>query len=124
MEWGKLSAYVTWPTVAVVVAAVFFAGFLIWKLRPTLSLPRISRAARRRRAGPQDIAGVKAHIGLLREEARRAKTRRERATALAQAASLAATLPEGMTSALGLYLRAMRTDPTFGDAIRGVSELL
>jgi hypothetical protein len=124
MEWGNLSAYVTWQTVTVVGAAALFAGFLIWKFRPTFPLPRLSRLVRRRRAAPRDVAGVKAQIGLLREDARRAKTRRERATALAQAASLASSVPEGMTSALGLYLRAMRADPTFGEPIRGVSSLL
>jgi hypothetical protein len=87
-------------------------------------LPRISLPARRRRAEPADVAGVKAQIGLFREEARRAKSRRERSQALARAAELAAGLPEGMTAAIGLYLRAMRADPTFSEAVRGVASLL
>ena len=124
MEWDKLSAYINWPTVVVVAAAALFAGFLSWKFRPTLPLPRLARLVRRRPAAPRDAAEVKAQIGLLREDARRAKTPRERATALVQAASLASNIPEKMTFALGLYLRAMRADPTFGEAIRGVCSLL
>src|SRR5262252_5724611 len=103
MEWDKLSAYINWPTVVVVAAAALFAGFLSWKFRPTLPLPRLARLVRRRPAAPRDAAEVKAQIGLLREDARRAKTPRERATALVQAASLASNIPEKMTFALGLY---------------------
>jgi len=124
MDWAKLSDYINWPTVVVVAAAAFFAGFLGWKFRPTLPLPRLSRPVRRHPAAPRDVAEVRARIRLLRDEVRRAQTPRDRATALVQAASLASSVPEGTTSAIGLYLRAMRADPTFGEAIRGVCSLL
>jgi hypothetical protein len=67
---------------------------------------------------------LKEEIRAFREAARHAPTPRLRAEAFAQAAERAAQMPEGMTSATGLYLRAMRADPTFGGAVRGISTLL
>lgn len=86
-------------------------------------LPRLSLRFGAR-TGSVDVAGLKAQIAVFREQARRAKAPRERAEALTRAASLSAKFPNGMTSATGLYLRAMRADPTFGDAVRGISLLL
>jgi hypothetical protein len=124
MGWDNLSAYVSWQSLTLVLAALSFAVFLVWKLRPTLSLPRLSLPTASQRARPRDRATLKAEILAFRDAARHAPTARKRAEALAQAALLAAQAPQGITSATGLYLRAMRADPTFGEAVRGISALL
>src|SRR5262249_14255248 len=59
-----------------------------------------------------------------REKARSAKTPRERATSLLLAAEAAADAEDGVTSAMGLYLRSMLADATFCDPIRGIAALL
>jgi hypothetical protein len=125
MGWAKLSTYVSWQSLTILLAAISFAGFLVWKLRPTLPLPRVSWPNWRRRARPpKDAALLKAQIREFRDTARQAPTARKRAEAFAQAALLAGEAPEGVTSATGLYLRAMRADPTFSEAVRGIAALL
>jgi hypothetical protein len=124
MEWGNLSALVSWQNVAIVLSAIAFAAFLLWKIRPIFPLPRVALPNWRRRALPKDIARQKDEIRSFRDAARKAKSGRERAEALTRAAAISAAVPEGTTSATGLYLRAMRADPTYGEAIRGISQLL
>src|SRR5258708_4643976 len=108
----------------VIGAAVLFAGFLLWKYRPTLPLPRFSPSRWSSRRGARNAAALEGEIKEARERARAAKSARERAQALTAAADAAALLPEGLTSAMGLYLRAMRADATFCDPVRGVAALL
>jgi hypothetical protein len=124
MGWAKLSTYVSWQSLTILLASISFAGFLAWKVRPSFPLPRVSLPMTGRRSRPKDAALLKTQIREFRETARHAGTARERAQALARAAALAAEVPEGVTSATGLYLRAMRADPTFSDAVRGISALL
>jgi hypothetical protein len=122
---GNLSAYISWQSLTILGAALLFAVFLIWKLRPTFPLPRLSMpAAWWGGAAAEDVASLRAEIAAMRDTARRARTPRERAEALAHAAALVGKNPLRLTSAMGLYLRAMRADPTFGEAVRGICALL
>ncbi len=79
--------------------AVAFAVFLVFKVRP----------ARKRRAALGDVAAA-------RERARVAATPRDRAVALVDAGRHAAAARR-WTSAAGLFLRAMKADPTHAGAI-------
>src|SRR5882724_4088867 len=105
---------VSWQKLVVVAAALVFAGFLLWKYRPRFS---VVRSKRRGHPSPDDIRQA-------REKVRLATTPRERAIAFIAAAKAAESDPRGLTSAIGLYLRAMRTDPTFCDPIVGIGALL
>jgi hypothetical protein len=94
----------------IVVAAAAFVLFLSWKYRPTFG-----RAARR----PAD-----ADVRAARERARLAKSPREKADAFVLAAQVAAGEPDGLTAALGYYVRAMRADPTACEPLQGLRDLL
>jgi hypothetical protein len=111
-----------WQGWVVLGIALVFAGFLLWKYRPSLVLaePRVIVYGGRRRHSP----AVDAKIREALDRARGAKNRRERAEALLFAAEAAALAPDGITSAMGFYLRAMRTDVTFAPALQGLSALL
>jgi hypothetical protein len=114
--------FVSWQKLGVFAAAVVFAGFLLWKYRPRLPLPRLSR-------GPsvfpkRRTESIDREIAEAREKARLAKTPRERAESLVLAANAASKADEDLTSAMGLYLRAMRADATFCDPILGITSLL
>lgn len=114
--------YGSWQNYLVVGAALSFMGFLLWKYRPTLpgSAPRLAWYGwRGRRAHPID-AKIKEALA----QARSAGTPRERAAALVVAAEVASRAPDGLTSAMGFYLRAMRADPTDCEPVRGISALL
>jgi hypothetical protein len=110
-----------WQNLSVIAAAVIFAGYLLWKYRPRFPLPALPR---RRRSSPPSPEQTRFQVQKEREKARSAKTPRERATALLLAAEAAAEADDGVTSAMGLYLRAMRADATFCDPIRGIATLL
>jgi hypothetical protein len=114
---------VSWQQLLVVGAAVLFTGFLLWKYKPTWPLPKLRRTARNKHEA-RDLVSVASEIKAAREKARGATSARARAEALTEAAKAAGSSLEGMNSAMGFYLRAMRADPTFLDAVRGVSELL
>jgi len=114
---------VSWQQLLVVGAAVLFAAFLLWKYKPRWRLPRIRRGT----SGKHDVrdaAFVADAIKAAREKAHGAKSARARAEALTEAAKAATLSADGMTSAMGFYLRAMRADPTFCDPVHGVAELL
>ena len=80
-------------------AAALFGAFTIWKNRPWLGPPRVGRAGR------QAFADARARVVA-------ATTPAERALALCDAGDARAALVGNVTSALGYYLRAMRSDPT------------
>ena len=114
--------YETWQGWVLLGALVVFAAFLLWKYRPTLSVaePLVrSYGVRRRHSGP-----VEAKIREALERARGAATARQRAEALLSAADAAALAPDGITSAIGFYLRAMRADVTFSAPVQGIATLL
>src|SRR5262245_61649219 len=110
-----------WQNLLVIAAAVVFAGYLLWKYRPRLPLPTLPRRRRSERPSPEQ---TRFDVQKEREKARMAKTPRERATSLLLAAEAAAEADDGVTSAMGLYLRAMRADATYCDPIRGIAALL
>jgi hypothetical protein len=112
---------VLWQKLLVIAAAVVFAVYLLFKYRPTFPLPRLPRRRRSERPSPEQ---TRFDVQKEREKARTAKTPRERATSLLLAAEAAAEADDGITSAMGLYLRSMRADATFCDPIRGISALL
>jgi hypothetical protein len=114
--------FVSWQKFGVFAAAIVFGGFLLWKYRPRFPLPRLPRATRD--APKQRTDSIDREIAEARERARHAKTPRDRAEALVLAAEAAAKADEDLTSAMGLYLRAMRADATFCDPIRGIAALL
>ena len=113
---------ISWQKLVVFGVALAFTGFLLWKYRPRLPLPRIPRAEKR--LSDQDEASARARVREARETARTAKTPHDRATALFMAAESAAQTDEGLTAAMGLYLRSMRADATFLDPIHGITTLL
>ncbi len=112
----------SWQKILVLATAVVFAGYLLWKYRPRLPLPSLPKV--RRSAENLSPEAIKGQVRERREKARAAKTPRERAMALHLAAEAAAKADDGMTSAMGLYLRAMRADATFCDPVRGIATLL
>ncbi|HEX9294505.1 MAG TPA: hypothetical protein VF881_01685 [Polyangiaceae bacterium] len=114
--------YVSWQKLLVAGAALLFTGFLLWKYRPTLPLPRFALPWRRVRK--TSVVALAEELRLARERARKASTPRERAEGLLAAAEAAARADNGVTSALGLYLRAMRADPTFCEPLSAVASLL
>jgi hypothetical protein len=112
----------SWQGFIVAGIAVVFTVFLVWKYRPSLSLaePLMRSYGWRRRHSPSVDAKIREAL----ERARVAKTPRERAEALVAAAEAAAFAPDGLTSAMGFYLRAMRADVTFVAPVQGISTLL
>jgi hypothetical protein len=112
----------SWQGLFIVGVAVLFAGFLVWRYRPTLSTaePLIRSYGFRRRHS----AAVDAKIREALDRARSATSPRARAEALLSAAEAAALAPDGITSAIGFYLRAMRADVTLCTPVQGISALL
>jgi hypothetical protein len=85
-----------WHIPLIVAAAVFFA-FILWKMRPAVfAFP----SGKNRR----NLREAQARIEAAKDDA-------SRAVALCDAADASAAQPGGVTSAIGYYLRAMRTDP-------------
>lgn len=113
--------FLSWQKLAVFAAAIVFAGFLLWKYRPRFPLPRLVRTSHAPKGRTESIDR---EIAEAREKARLGKTPRERAAAFVLAAQAAAKADEDLTSAMGLYLRAIRADATFCDPIRGIALLL
>ena len=112
----------SWQHFIVVGIAVVFAAFLLWKYWPSLVVaePLARSYGFRRRHSPAVAAKIREAL----DRARQAKTPRERAEALVGAAEAAAFAPDGTTSAIGFYLRAMRADVTFCPAVQGIAALL
>lgn len=94
--------------VALLVVAGAFVVFLIAKLLP---------GAARRPATSASLAQAKAR-------ALAAKTPRERATALCDAAEAALSQPFGATRAAAYFLRAMRAEPTFAGSVERATAAL
>ncbi|MET0593969.1 MAG: hypothetical protein ABW133_14805 [Polyangiaceae bacterium] len=112
----------SWQGFIVVGIAVIFVGFLLWKYRPTLSMaePLVRSYGWRSRHSPEVTAKIKEAL----ERARNAKSPRERSEALVAAAESAAIAPDGTTSAIGFYLRAMRADVSHDAPVQGIATLL
>jgi hypothetical protein len=91
--------------VPLVIAAILFGGFMVWRVRPAFSVTRRSGPGR---AGLRDA----------KERIRAAKTDEERALALCDAGDACAFSLGRTTGAIGYYLRAMRTDPASADLVR------
>jgi hypothetical protein len=99
--WERRSSKVVGPIMSwqlpLVIAAVLFAGFTIWRIRPAFRESRSTATSR----------------GALRDAKKRveaAKAGEERALALCDAGDACAASFR-TTSAIGYYLRAMRADP-------------
>ncbi len=112
----------TWQGFIVVGIAAVFVGFLVWKYRPSLSMaePLARSYGWRSRRSPEVTAKIKDAL----ERARGAKSPRDRSDALLSAAEAAALAPDGTTSAIGFYLRAMRADVTHDAPVQGIATLL
>jgi hypothetical protein len=92
----------TWNAPLVVATCVFFA-FLLWRLRPAL--------------GAGGGAGKGAALRAAKQRVEAAKGDDERAIALCDAGDAAAAGLTGSESAIGYYLRAMRTSPHSADLV-------
>jgi hypothetical protein len=92
----------TWNA-PLVVASVVFVVFLAWKLRPAW--------------GMGGGAGKRAAIRAAKEKVEAAKSDVERALALCEAGDAVAAGLAGGESAVGYYLRAMRTSPQSADLV-------
>lgn len=89
--------------VPLIIAAALFLGFILWKVRPAVFSPQSSR-----------------NRAALREAHKRieeAKDDAARALALCDAGDASAKQPGGVTSAIGFYLRAMRSDPLSAEIV-------
>lgn len=89
-----------WHEAALVGAAVLFLGYLVVRLWP---------GAPRRRALGADVRAA-------RDRARAATTPHARAEALCEAGKLSAQGGARWTAAVGFFLRAMNSDPTWSGA--------
>jgi hypothetical protein len=90
---------IPWRAALLVVAAAFIV-FLLAKLLPI----------RIRRATSAELVAARARV-------REAKTDRDRAEALCAAADAALSAPFGSTRAAAYFMRAMRADPAWPDAV-------
>ena len=112
----------SWQAWVVAGIAFVFTAFLTWRYRPSFAgtQPLLrSYSWRRRHSEP-----VATKIREALDRARGATTPRDRSEALLAAAEAAALAPDGTTSAIGFYLRAMRADVTFPAPIQGIAALL
>jgi hypothetical protein len=80
------------------VATLAFLALLLFKVRPAIFPSRRTKEAREA-------------LRVAKERIEGAKTDEERALALCDAADASLTAGSGVTSAIGFYLRAMRTNP-------------
>jgi hypothetical protein len=112
----------SWQHFIVVGIVIVFTAFLLWKYWPATGVvdPVARSFGWRRRHSPEVDAKIRAAL----DRARHAPTPRERAEALLSAAEAAALAPDGITSAMGFYLRAMRADATFCAPVVGIATLL
>jgi hypothetical protein len=115
----------SWQSILVAGAAFLFTGFLVWKYRPSAPLSTSTRSPRGvTQPSTESSESIAQRIKVAREAARAARTPRERAEALMAAAEAASLKRDGLTSAMGFYLRAMRADKTSSAAIEGLTALL
>jgi hypothetical protein len=81
--------------IGLLISAIFFAGFLVWRTRPAVSAASRATAA--------ELTEAKKRVANAKDDA-------ERARALADAGDACARLGR-MTGAAGFYRRALRADP-------------
>jgi hypothetical protein len=93
----------TWELALAIVAGLF-GVFIVWRVRPSLGPRRIGKARR------QALADARAKLAAATSPA-------DRARALCDAGDACAYTAGSLTSALGYYLRAMRSDPTSAEPI-------
>jgi hypothetical protein len=112
----------SWQHYVVAGIAIVFAVYLLWRYRPSMAVaePLARSYGWRGRHSPEISAKIRDAL----ERARCATTPRERSEALMAAAEAAAVAPDGITSAMGFYLRAMRADATFCAPVQGIAALL
>jgi hypothetical protein len=91
-------AFMTWQ-VALAVLAVLFALSILWRVRPVLGGRRVGVGRR------TALADARARVAA-------ATSTSDRAVALCDAADARLQVGGSLTSALGYYVRAMRTDPS------------
>jgi hypothetical protein len=90
--------------IPLVAAVAVFVAFLLWKMRPSF--------------GERPIGGAAAHkLSDAKKRVEASKTDAERALALCDAGDACAAGLGGAESAIGYYLRAMRTNPQSADLI-------
>jgi hypothetical protein len=99
-----------WQNIVVIAGAVVFALFLLWRMRPGVGARSVRRVARE---------AIQA-----RARAREASNPRDRSRALCDAADAFADQPTGLWPAVGLYLRALRADPTWTEPVERLRALL
>ena len=110
-DYEALGAMMDWQNVAVVAGAVVFAVFLLWRMRPV----RLGVSAVRRSTVDTMAARV---------QARSAPDARSRARILCDAARRVGGQPGGASAAIGLFLRAMKADPSWPEPVSCISSLL
>jgi len=93
----------TWQ-LALAAAAALFGAYIVWQIRPSLGPRKIGKARR------QALADARAKLAA-------ATSPKERSEALCDAGDASGLSGRSFTSALGYYLRAMRTDPTSPEPI-------
>jgi predicted O-linked N-acetylglucosamine transferase (SPINDLY family) len=93
------------------VATLAFFAFLLFKVRPVVFPSRKTKEAR------EALRQAKEHI-------ENAKNDEERALALCDAADASIAARAGMTSAIGFYLRAMRTNPRSAEIVERAAQSL
>ena len=99
-----------WQHLPLIVVTIIFGAFIVWKVRPAL-LSGGGHASR-------------AELRAAHERIEAAKDDASRALALCDAGDAAAGRVGGRTSALGFYLRAMRTDPASPEIVVRVVKAL
>ncbi len=101
------------PSVPLAIAVTSFLAVLLWRVRPLVDWTSQQRASR------EALREAKARVDSAKDEA-------ERARALCDAADLVATHVHTRGGALGLYLRAVRANPTSVEivdrAVRGLAK--
>jgi hypothetical protein len=92
-------------SIPLALAAAAFLAFVLWRIRPVLSGAANGRANREALRAAQSLAET-------------ATTGRERALALCDAAEAMSKTVSAPGHVSGLYLRALRADPTSVDTVR------
>lgn len=106
-----------WHSTPVAIASLLFAGFLVWKYRPVGGFSTsVGLFGGTMRTG-EDVRRARARVRL-------AKTPRERAALLIDAAVLASKDPRHITAATGYLLRATRADPAWPEPVLAMRRLL
>jgi len=100
----------SFQSLLVLVTVAAFLLFLLFKYRPSL--------------GGTVLRPASDELRLARELVRSATTPREKAEAFVNAAQAASREKDGLATAVGFYVRAMKADPTACEPILGLRDLL